>query len=475
MQQHVVSRAFQGALFTRGAHEMHLKLLTQNTIIKYLSSSFLRRNVSTTIDYISEGIPIIEETTPDGLPRTIANPVVTTFQDVGVISRLCHALAREKLTTPTPIQALALPHTLQNSHDPCIIQAETGSGKTLTYLVPALQDTRPGLTTLIITPSRELAAQVFHLAKKLAGKKKVSRRVSVLFSGHNEEELLDMYRETKPHIVIGTPTLLQELIEREAEKFKYLRRLVLDEGDHLLRSLSKKTSWRLKRTRELHPKPARVLVEHLTKMTRCQLICTSATIPNQFREELAEIGWGNSPRIISTIANMTVPASIIHQYIVCNEDIVGCGKLETMVEHFREHCFKQAIVFIHRGAPINQFVNDLIGLGVQGTPLYSEATKVDNYGQFLEQFENGDIEMVVGTEETVRGLDFPFVETIYLIEVPRNASEYLHIVGRVGRLGRKGLAVVVMEQEAVRDLARLKRIYQKLEVEGNEIKKRVID
>ena len=465
MQQHVLY------WWPSRSTEMYTRLLTQNVIIRYLTSSLIRRNANTTINYISEGIPITEETTLNDLPHTITTSETTTFKDIGVISRLCHALAREKLITPTLIQALALPHTL-NSHDPCIIQSETGSGKTLTYLIPALQDTRSGLTTLIVTPSRELATQIFHLAKKLAGKKKDRRRVSVLFSGHNEEELFDIYRKTKPHIVIGTPKLLQELIERETEKFKCLRRLVLDEGDHLLRSLSTKTSWRLKKTRELHPKPTRVLVEHLTKMTHCQLICTSATIPNQFTEELAEIGWGDSPRIISTIINMTVPASICHQYIVCKEGIVGCGKLEKMVEHFREHCFKQAIVFIHRGAPINQFVNDLISMGIRATPLYLEATKVENYGQFLEQFENGDIEMAVGTEETVRGLDFPFVEMVYLMEVPRNASEYLHIVGRVGRMGRNGLAVVVMEQEAVRDLARLKRIYQKLEVEGNETKRR---
>ena len=89
------------------------------------------------------------------------------------------------------------------------------------------------------------------------------------------------------------------------------------------------------------------------------------------------------------------------------------------------------------------------------------------YEQFLAELKRGDIDVVVGTEQTVRGLDFCFVDTVFLMEVPRNAQEYIHLAGRVGRMGRRGSVVVMVGDNDPRNSTRLRRIYSQLGVETN--------
>ena len=94
---------------------------------------------------------------------------------------------------------------------------------------------------------------------------------------------------------------------------------------------------------------------------------------------------------------------------------------------------------------------------------------VEHYEEFLEQFRTGQIEIVVGTDQTVRGLDFEFLEVVYLMEVPSKAVDYLHLAGRVGRAGKKGEAVVLVEGEGERELMRMQRWYRRLQVDGAEL------
>ena len=392
-----------------------------------------------------------------------------TFKELGVAPRMCHILSREGLTKPTPIQKRSLPHTLQTPHRPCMIQSETGTGKTLTYLIPAVKDTRPGVMgTLVVTPTRELAVQVFHVAKKLAGNHKHSRRVGILFSGTTEDCLMDEFYETKPHILIGTAKILYRLLETDPAAFNACRRLILDEGDILLKSPSRFAPDKALMKSLKHQKPTRLIVEHLMKKDVIpSLICTSATIPKMFREELKEIGWTESPKIISTVSQMTIPKGITHGYVLCKNNIEG-NKISSLVKHFQERNVKQALVFIHRDISINDFVEELKTMGIRARPLYKEVIEIGNYHKFLKSFKNGDIEIVVGTEETVRGLDFTFVETLYLMEVPRNANEYLHLAGRVGRIYNKGLVVTFVGEEK-RDFARLQRLYKTLRINGTSL------
>ena len=405
-----------------------------------------------------------------------------SFDELGVKPSLCKALKADNIFIPTIVQYKALPLTMGHTRN-CIIRSETGTGKTLTFLLPALQEQLPGLTTLILVPTRELAVQMHHQAKKLIkdGRDKHARRVMVVFSGSSEKEDQCEEKETltavRPHILIGTPKRVLELINAEKREFLSLRRVVLDEVDKLL-LLAHKRSARKQAVRERHPRPASLIIEQLLSLKRrykTQLIATSATADDQIREALSIMGWGPDPLVVSTSDGMNQlisPDLIEHCSLPCYDRDgaqfpEGYDKLDTLVNHFRSSSDKSALVFIHRNARISQFLYDLRKRGIVAEALHENCLNPSQYQQFIEDFRSGRIEMVVCTEETVRGLDFMWLSSVYLMVVPRTASEYLHLCGRVGRVGRRGRAIVILEDEKER--ARMKTHYMKLNVHGREL------
>ena len=440
-------------------------------MLSFLCSRVLRRvyskrysSINATIDY--EDITVVGE---DGKPiENEANDAERSFRDLGVMSRLLGLLDNSGITEPNSIQKLSLPVTFKRGKaGSCIIQSETGSGKTLSYLLPALQDVKPGLTSLIVLPTRELAVQVCYWAQKLAGTSKNSRRVSLLVSGRTEEKLLKQYKETKPHILIGTPKLLQAVLQKNNEMELTLQRLILDEIDVLLQPLHPKAPWREKRNRELHPKPTRQLVENVLEKTskrKIQLLCTSATVPSGVQDELTDIGWeGPLPVITTNKLPKQIPQSIRHTHVRCD---TYEEKEIKLVRHFKANKIKSALVFVHRDDSIKAYIKELIKLGMAAEALYTHWDSPVKVEKVLKKFENGEIQLMVGNEETVRGLDFPFLETVYLMEAPRNATEYLHSSGRVGRCGRDGRVVVLLVTP--QEIARMKRVYNRLVIKNYE-------
>ena len=141
-------------------------------------------------------------------------------------------------------------------------------------------------------------------------------------------------------------------------------------------------------------------------------------------------------------------------------------KIDLLVNHFlRANEGLPGLVFIHRGAKIDRFVWNLRRRSLRVVALYEKMNDSEEYQEFLTRFQAGEIQLAVGTEETVRGLDFPWVRTVYIMEAPRTAQEYLHLCGRVGRVGRAGQAVVFLLYS---ELPRLLRHYAKLSIEGTE-------
>ena len=431
------------------------------------------------------------------------------FKKLGVSSATIGLLKkRYGIVIPTEVQKQSLPLTLRRKS--CIIQSPTGSGKSLSFLIPALEDASPGLSTVILAPTRELATQLHQWAVVLAGTRKRSKQVLLCASGmagdmevadplDSEEEEEEKEEKGKikndgthkssvskefedvprsqsesrlPDILlIATPKKLLEMLNSGTVSVKNLRRVVLDECDKLIAPLNpKRATWKERASREKHPRPAaQVLTAIKKKLQRreLQLICTSATADLGVREELLRIGWSADVPIIQCSSSRTTPSTIQHQYLLVKEDTGSIqDKVKLLVDHFLQVGGGQpALVFIHRGAKIDQFVWSLRKQGLRVVALYEKTRDSDEYKDFLARFKSGQIQLAVGTEETVRGLDFPWVHTVYLMEVPRTAQEYLHLCGRVGRVGRAGQAVVLVVGN---ELPRLVRHYTKLNVKGTE-------
>lgn len=133
---------------------------------------------------------------------------------------------------------------------------------------------------------------------------------------------------------------------------------------------------------------------------------------------------------------------------------------------FRESGQKSALVFIHRLQSVESFVWELRELGINAVALYKMVANQDHeeYKKFLSEFQTGQINVVVGTEETVRGLDFKELDHVYLTEVAKNIDEYLHLAGRVGRQGRPGTATTLVSTRNPREEIRMKLEYRRLEL-----------
>lgn len=459
-------------------HSFYVRIFTpKSTAVRYchhrlsthpLSTIPFTYDIKGAVELGENGLPLAET------DETINEHESRTFTDLGVTKKICNYLSNAGIVDPNSIQKLALPKTLKKvgkrtSAGSCIIQSETGSGKTLTYLIPALQDTSPGLTSLIVAPTRELAVQVCYWAQKLGGTGKTRRRVSLLVSGKTESSLIKQYNESKPHVLIGTPKILHTVMEDTDNKWElFLNRIVLDEADSLLEPLSPKATQKMKRNRLTHPKPTRLLLEDILKKVRKrnipQMICTSATIPTALQQELVDIGWAEPLEVITTNkVRKQVPQVIDHTHIMCDK---GEGKLNEIVRHFTENGLKSALVFVHRDVSVMNCVQELRDMGVATEAIYTHLDNPLKLNSVLGKFESGEIQLMVGNEETVRGLDFPFLETVYLTEVPRNATEYLHSSGRVGRCGQKGHVIVMIETS--QETSRMNRIYSRLSLMNSD-------
>jgi len=275
--------------------------------------------------------------------------------------------------------------------------------------------------------------------------------------------------------LIGTPKRLLKAVEDDVRIFQHVHRLVFDEPDKTFMIMDfeqlKLRHKKLKKQKvHIHPRAGEMFLSKLLHIRKgnFQLICTSATINDTLKGELADMGWGENYVDISYTAPLTIPQGIKHCYVVANEAAGGLNKLDVLVKLFSKSREKSALVFIHSQAKIDQFMYELCNRGFTADPLYKHSA--GNFSSFMKDFKMGKIDFVVGTEETVRGLDFNWLQTVYNLFVPKRATEYLHMCGRVGRVGKEGTAVTIVDPSVeAQELLQLKMTYKHLQLTANEL------
>ncbi|XP_062510840.1 DEAD-box ATP-dependent RNA helicase CshC-like [Corticium candelabrum] len=393
------------------------------------------------------------------------------FKSLGVHREFVTKLCERGIVQATQIQQLALPVVSKQKN--AIIHSETGSGKTLAFLLPALQDdSKQPLSTVIIVPTRELASQLLREAKLLSRDTTSVPAAVALVSGVDEHEQYKTLLSGTPGIVIGTPKRLMSVIDRHSDLFVNTKRIIIDEVDKVVSPLKQRAGWRKKQSRQWHPRPGTEvaqLIRRVSQAHKLHFVSATATISRGLVDELRQIGF-EKLHIISSLDRNIVPSCISHQYSFSVENSEH-GRINTLYNLFETSGCKSALVFVHRGSSVDQFVSDLQRLGIRAVALWRKAAHPDSadFQTFIEDFKSGEIEIVVANEETVRGLDFHWLTQAYLMDVPRTVDEYLHMCGRVGRQGLKGNATTVISNKH-KDLVRQLRFYQRLGVTGEEIK-----
>jgi len=355
-----------------------------------------------------------------------------TFDELNLAPAILKAVHETGYETPTPIQAQAIPAVLEG-HD-LLAGAQTGTGKTAAFTLPLLhrlsQSAAPknkfggkGIRALVLTPTRELAAQVEESVREYG--KYLDINSTVVFGGVGMNPQIDRVKRGVD-ILVATPGRLLDLQQQGFLDLSTVQVLVLDEAD---RMLDMGFIHDVKKVLALVPKDK-------------QSLLFSATFSDEIRELAATLL--KSPRSIQvTPSNTTVQriTQVIHP--------VGRGKKKQVLLHIiQQHNWSQVLVFTRTKFGANNVAEFLTKNGVQAMALHGNKSQSART-QALAGFKSGDIRALVATDIAARGIDIDDLPHVVNYEIPNVSEDYVHRIGRTGRAGATGEAVslVCMDEE----------------------------
>jgi len=355
-----------------------------------------------------------------------------TFTELQLAPELIAALTKQQISRPTPIQSAALP-VLSAGRD-AYLHAETGTGKTLAYLLPIFGriDTDQAATqAVIVAPTHELALQIHRQCGELAQNAGWPVRSLLLIGGTSTERQIEKLKK-KPHVVVGSPGRIAELLGRGKLKAQHLRSIVIDEADRLLSDESLVA--------------VRAIIQAAPRNR--QLIFASATLETQSMTVARE--WAPELLMLQAAA-AAVNENIEHLYLICEER----DKPDELRKLLHALTPERAIVFVHRNEVAERIALKLAHHKIPAADLSAALYKEDRK-RAMEGFRKGTIRVLIASDIAARGLDIKGVTHVFNSDVPTSSQAYLHRVGRTGRAGAKGLAVTLMTEIE----ARLVRRYQ---------------
>jgi superfamily II DNA/RNA helicase len=347
-----------------------------------------------------------------------------SFESLGLSAELLRAIAEAGYTTPTPIQEKAIPSVLAGRDVMGI--AQTGTGKTAGFTLPMLQRLSTGRAkarmprSLILEPTRELAAQVAESFEKYGKYKKLS--MALLIGGVSYEEQ-DMKITRGVDVLIATPGRLLDHFERGKLLLNGVQILVIDEADRML---------------DMGFIPD---IERITKMlpfTR-QTLFFSATMPPEITR-LADQFLSNPERIEAS--RPATAATTITQKVIALPSNDNKMKREALRRLIRRETITNGIIFCNRKTDVDIVYKSLTKHGFSVAALHGDLPQPVRT-KTLENFRGGQVQLLCASDVAARGLDIPAVSHVFNFDVPIHADDYIHRIGRTGRAGREGHALML--------------------------------
>ena len=348
-----------------------------------------------------------------------------SFDTLGLSDKVLEAVKASGYTEPTPIQAQAIPHVMQRRDVLGI--AQTGTGKTASFTLPMLSLLEKGRArarmprTLILEPTRELAAQVEENLNRYSENQKLN--VALLIGGTSFEDQFKKL-DRGVDILIATPGRLLDCFERGKILMTGVEVMVIDEADRML---------------DMGFIPD---IERICKMvpfTR-QTLFFSATMPPEI-EGLANKFLQNPVQV--TVAKASSTSDTITQHAVASEyaDYEKRAKLRELIEGAVD--LKNGIIFCNRKKDVATVFRSLDRHGYSVGALHGDMDQTSRTAT-LNAFKDNKITLLVASDVAARGLDIPDVSHVFNFDVPVNAEDYVHRIGRTGRAGRSGVAYMIV-------------------------------
>jgi len=371
------------------------------------------------------------------LESTSALPATksSAFADLGLRESLVRALESEGYSRPTPIQARAIPSVLDGRD--VLATAQTGTGKTAAFLLPVLQrlaaEPRTGaVRALVLTPTRELAAQIGERAAAYGGLTKL--RHAVIFGGvgqRPQEEILAKGVD----LLIATPGRLLDLIGQGHARLDGLKYFILDEAD---RMLDMGFIHDVRRVVKVLPKERQTLLFSAT-MPSAIVDLAGAILRDPVRVAV-------EPKVTSAV---TVEQSLYH---------VAKAEKRALLEHIlRETRAERTIVFTRTKHGANRLTEQLVRAGIESAAIHGNKSQ-NARTRALEGFRAGTIPVLVATDLAARGIDVDGVSHVVNYDLPDVAEQYVHRIGRTGRAGATGIAIAFCDEEERAELAQIERL-----------------
>lgn len=338
------------------------------------------------------------------------------FIKLGISEELSGILLQNGIAKPTPIQAQAIPAVMEGKD--VIAQAQTGTGKTLAFILPILEkmDSDAGhIQALIVTPTRELALQITDEVLKLT--KDSDLEVLAVYGGQDVDKQLKRLKKNI-QVVVGTPGRLLDHIKRKTIDLSQVDVLVLDEADQMLHI-------------GFLDEVERIIKETPAKR---QTMLFSATMPAEIRK-LANKHM-KEPQYIQ-IEKTQGPAHSVKQIAIHTVDRAKQGTLIQLIQTHRPFL---AVIFCRTKRRVTKLYEVLKANGFDCDQLHGDISQ-SKREQVMKRFRDAEIQLLIATDVAARGLDVEGVTHVFNYDIPLDPESYVHRIGRTGRAGMTGLAI----------------------------------
>jgi ATP-dependent RNA helicase RhlE len=353
--------------------------------------------------------------------------LVQNFSELSISPYTKERLRRAGFSTPTPVQAAAIPHALEGKD--VLGTAQTGTGKTLAFLIPIMEDllkqTTPGVAALVLVPTRELAMQVAEQYDRLRGKQLPA--AAIIVGGLSESQQLSALRRGA-RLVVATPGRLEDFLNRKLIHFSVLRMLVLDEADRML---------------DMGFLPAiRRIVGALPRER--QTLCFSATLEasaarliDNYLKNPVRLAFGS---VLKPSENVRVQALEVSHH-----------RKQEVLEHLLAQETGRCLVFARTKRGTERLARNLHRSGFTAAMIHGDRSQSQRNAA-LAGFQKGRYRVLVATDLASRGIHVQDIAHVINYDLPDIAENFIHRVGRTGRAGHQGKASTLFSSDQRSDL-----------------------
>jgi translation initiation factor 4A len=363
------------------------------------------------------------------------------FSNLGIKEELLKGLFLYGFKNPSPIQIKGIKAI--NTGNDCILQSQSGTGKTGTYLLGIMNNISNNEKSLIISPTRELAKQIFNVALEISKYSKLN--VDIFIGGTN---IMDDFKKIKNcNIIIGTIGRINHIFLKKKFLYNYVKIFVCDEADNIFDNNTNKDIFNI--ISQVNSKTQKILI--------------SATL-NNYVFSVSEKFLNEPVKIL--LKKSEIAVDLISQFYIDTE--VEEYKFDVFLDLYNIISTTQAIIFCNTIRTVEWLSKELIDKNFAITAIHSKMSQ-DDRNLIVNDFRDGKTRLLLTTDLLSRGIDIPQVNLVINYDLPINKETYIHRIGRCGRFGKKGVSISMVKMNDSNEVKILNRMKNYYNIDINEL------